>query len=533
MMELRSYSDLRPRLDDPLPKSSASILARRPDFRLGAAIVRPSLCLIEGPAGEAKLQRRMVEVLLALADGNGGVLTREDLIRLCWGGRIVGDDSIHRIIVALRRAARETGAEIEIETVARVGYRLVAEAKPLEPAGSLDADHAARTHPAPPVPRRAVLAAGAAVVGLATAAGWQVLKPRADPVTQQLLLRGEQALRDELPESDTQGIGFFTEALARDPDNARAWGLLALAQRNAVENAEPGRTQAAMRGAEQAIARALAIDPRQPDALTARATLMPPFGDWLAAERRLDAVLAVAPGHAAALGHYGVLMQMVGRDRASARAAQAAAAADPLSPAHQYRLAYKHSFAGHIAQADAVIDRAMQLWPQHPGVLLARVLIFLWTGRPAMARIAFDEEMGPKLQLPPYALALYHAWFDVIAQPTPELRAVVRQRTLAAAARAPHWAIVGLQVLSLIGEVDAAYMLAEGYLLRRGPAAGPLRTAAGERAFNEQRWRKTIMLFVPPAAAFRADPRFARLCEAIGLTAYWRERGVRPDFLGA
>jgi hypothetical protein len=28
----------------------------------------------------------------------------------------------------------------------------------------------------------------------------------------------------------------------------------------------------------------------------------------------------------------------------------------------------------------------------------------------------------------------------------------------------------------------------------------------------------------------RADPRFEKLCDAFGLTAYWRARGIRPDY---
>jgi hypothetical protein len=41
----------------------------------------------------------------------------------------------------------------------------------------------------------------------------------------------------------------------------------------------------------------------------------------------------------------------------------------------------------------------------------------------------------------------------------------------------------------------------------------------------------TQWMFTPPLAAMRADPRFAKLCDDFGLTAYWRARGVKPDYL--
>jgi hypothetical protein len=41
----------------------------------------------------------------------------------------------------------------------------------------------------------------------------------------------------------------------------------------------------------------------------------------------------------------------------------------------------------------------------------------------------------------------------------------------------------------------------------------------------------TQWLFTPPVAALRADPRFRDICDGIGLTGYWRRRGLRPDYL--
>jgi DNA-binding winged helix-turn-helix (wHTH) protein/TolB-like protein len=98
-------------------------LAREPDFRIGALEVRPSTR--EVVAGEARevLEPRVMQVLVALARRRGEVVSRDELVATCWGGRVVGDDAIQRAVAGVRRLGEAHGA-FSVETVARVGYRL-------------------------------------------------------------------------------------------------------------------------------------------------------------------------------------------------------------------------------------------------------------------------------------------------------------------------------------------------------------------------------------------------------------------------
>jgi len=57
-----------------------------------------------------------------------------------------------------------------------------------------------------------------------------------------------------------------------------------------------------------------------------------------------------------------------------------------------------------------------------------------------------------------------------------------------------------------------------------------VRWRAGQVAVNDQRRRKSHMLFVPVAQPMRADPRFGPFTERMGLATYWRQAGVTPDF---
>jgi class 3 adenylate cyclase/tetratricopeptide (TPR) repeat protein len=98
-------------------------LARAPSFRLGGLEVRPPTREVIGAGGAALLEPRIMQVLVALAGRRGEVVSRSELIDLCWAGRVVGDDAINRCIQAIRRLADSDGG-FSIRTVARVGYRL-------------------------------------------------------------------------------------------------------------------------------------------------------------------------------------------------------------------------------------------------------------------------------------------------------------------------------------------------------------------------------------------------------------------------
>ena len=107
------------------------VLANAPDFQLGHLQVSPGRRrILIGEAAET-LQPRIMQVLVALAERRGEVVSRDELMARCWGGFAVSDDAIHRCIARLRRVS-ETHGGFRLETVPRVGYQLreVAPPKP-------------------------------------------------------------------------------------------------------------------------------------------------------------------------------------------------------------------------------------------------------------------------------------------------------------------------------------------------------------------------------------------------------------------
>jgi DNA-binding winged helix-turn-helix (wHTH) protein/TolB-like protein len=100
-------------------------LAQEEDFDLGSLRVRPAQCEFEWNGQSQRLQRRVMQVLVALAQARGSVVSQGDLVVRCWRGLSVSDDAIYRCISKLRKLAADyPDAPYAIDVVPGVGYRL-------------------------------------------------------------------------------------------------------------------------------------------------------------------------------------------------------------------------------------------------------------------------------------------------------------------------------------------------------------------------------------------------------------------------
>lgn len=456
-----------------------------------------------------------MQVLVTLADARGGVVTRDKLISECWNGLIVGDDAINRAISGIRRALRNAGTEVAIETVPKIGYRLLG-----VPENSAQGTMAG-------MPRRSVLiASGGVALAVAGVGAWHLATGGRDARVADLIERGRIALRDQLPDQTQQGIGFFTEALRLAPDDAEAWGNLALAWRNVSEYAPSDEIAGAVAASETAAGRALAINPEQPEAHAAQALLPPIYGDWLEAEQRLRGVHTRFPDQPAILGELALLMFSVGRAMEAAEFSARAVQVEPLSPIYQYRRTYHLWTTGRSNGAEQAIDRAVQLWPTHPAVWFARFLLFAGTDRYEAALQMLttpiaDDIMGPTADA-------WRATCSAILHGSAAERAAAAKLNMELARSNGAACVSAILALNRLRAIDEAFVVAEGYLLRRGPLVTEI--GSTNAPVNDQRWRKTMMLFVPATAPMRADLRFESLCADIGLADYWRESRTEPYF---
>ena len=498
------------RVGSTAPARGAAGLASRPDFTVGNVRLRPSLRMLEGPAGEARAEPRVMQVLVALADAQGAVLSRDALLQICWDGRIVGDDAINRAVGEARRLASEVGAGFAVETVPRVGFRL---------AGLAESETAAEALAAAPGPRwtrRAIVGSAVAlgVVAVGTAALWRERSASARVAT--LIERGRALQGSGLPDGDARAERAFREAIALQPDNARAWGWLAV-----VLDDEAAKRETA--------SHALTLDPREANARAVLALQRRDLDSWAQWEDALLAVLEDDPRCALALNHLTFFYQGMGRCRDSLALNERAIAIEPFNPGPQHRRAIKHWIFGNVGEADKVADQAMRLWPRQPQVWNARMIIYAFTGR-GEAGLAFLDDMAARpVTITAPAIASWRAALEAIAAPGPGVVARAVRVMGEAAPLAPGLAANAIMAFSYLGEIDAAYRMAEGLFEARGPAVQRARGDRGGELYADAAWGRTQFLFIPAAAAFRADARFPGLCRRMGHVAYWRKRGIWPD----
>ena len=506
---------------------TAADLTGRADFDLGGAVVSPSNRTISGRGGTADVEPRVMQVLVVLAEAAGQVVTREVLFQRCWGGVYVGDDSLNRVIRAIRKLATEVGGDsFAVETVRQAGYRLTVSGDPVAPEPD---------EPAAPTSssRRIFIGGGAAAALAATAGGaaWWWSEPQADPRFDTLIDEGLTALRYGDRRTDADAVNRFRQAVAVRPNDPRANGLLAYALVATSQSGPRADAGNAVLEAQSAARSALRLDPNQADALTALVLIERSFQSRADVDDGLRRILANTPDNPRAISWLDKLLQGAGRTRESWQLNERLIALEPVSATYMFRRALKLWALGRSEQAQQASQSALDLWPAHLFVRMARLLICAFTERTREALALVDEEARKPILLSPQGVSMWRASLAALETRTPASIEAARTASLDGARSSAALAAYALLVMSAVGELDSAFDIANGYLLSRGPIVLRRDPARKHLWADGPEWRNTLGLFTPAAKAMRFDPRFRILCDGLGLTDYWRARGAPDAFL--
>jgi DNA-binding winged helix-turn-helix (wHTH) protein len=460
--------------------------ARHNSFDIGALRVHPRERILELGDRKLNLEPLVMRLLTVLADSAGQVVSRRSLFGHIWGEAMVGDDSLNRLVLTLRKALASFGSPVQIETVPGTGYALRIAA------GSSTETEESR-------PQRAIQAA-------------------------------HDSWRLALPQPDFLCLEQLAAACRAEPANAHLWGWSALLYRHAAEYGAPHDVARFTHDCEEASRRALALDPAQPEALTALATLVPLIGDWGVRRERLLGVLERHPDHPVASQDLATLEMATGRVREGKRIRDDLLARDPLAAVTCYKSVFQHWSVGDYAGMDRMAERAINLWPTHPAVWLVRMWTYAYTGR-VEAALAMTNDAVPRPDTPPPMLGFLRTVLRAAAADKPAGREEIRTASLAFAATGPAAALAALFALGLSDQCHEQFEVLQAYYFHEGPAPVPSHHTASELSLNEQHRRLTQVLFTPVLASARRDRRFLLLCKRIGLADYWEESGLTPDFL--
>lgn len=115
-----------------------------PPFRINGVLVEPDALRICGGQGSCQIEPKVMTLLVALSERPGQLWTREELLARIWDGAAASDESLTRIVYLLRKALKESDeTEACICTVAKLGYRLDAQVREAEArSDSIDPRHA-------------------------------------------------------------------------------------------------------------------------------------------------------------------------------------------------------------------------------------------------------------------------------------------------------------------------------------------------------------------------------------------------------
>jgi len=110
-----------------MPDSGARTLTSIEALAIGEWRVDPAANELTRAGTAVRVEPKVMQVLLQLAECAGGVVSRDRLLDAVWPGVVVGDEALTQTIIKLRRAlGDDPRAPAYVETIAKRGYRLIA-----------------------------------------------------------------------------------------------------------------------------------------------------------------------------------------------------------------------------------------------------------------------------------------------------------------------------------------------------------------------------------------------------------------------
>jgi TolB-like protein/Tfp pilus assembly protein PilF len=292
-------------------------------------------------------------------------------------------------------------------------------------------------------------------------------------------------------QDDRAAIGYFEAALRLDPHYARAQSGLAQAWAHLSSvylGGDPA--QQAYTRATEAMNAALTLDPGLASAHRMHCWLLEDLArDWKAAEAECRRAVELAPADSEVLAELGWLMAVLNRPQQAVDYLQQALAADPLNAIAYHWMARFLPALGRLPEAEAAARTAGELQPGSAFISAQLSVVQVLRGDPSGALAS--AQASPAGNWHDFAVA-------VALQPGADRAAADSALQRVVSTQASNAAFQIAQLYAERHEPDAAFKWLEQARVNHDPGIELLLTDA----------------FIKP---LRSDPRFAKLCEELGL----------------
>lgn len=306
-------------------------------------------------------------------------------------------------------------------------------------------------------------------------------------------LKGQYFLNKRAVPDIERAIRYFQAATATDPSYARAYAALADANSLlAGYSALPPQTIIAE--ARASALRALQLDPSLAEAHTAFALIVQNHDwDWQRAEQEFRRAIELNPNYATAHHWYAEHLMWRGRFDEALRESERARRLDPLS----LIIAADNGAILYFArQYDRAIEKWQSILQIEPDFQRAHFIVSAYVEKGMFAEALADmERQRPRLSPPVYWSSI--AYISGRAGRAPQARAALRELLQSSRRRPVQAAFIAGAYLGL-GDKDQAL-------------------AWLERAYAERSNDLVSLKVNPVYDPLRADPRFQRLLERVGL----------------
>jgi eukaryotic-like serine/threonine-protein kinase len=201
-----------------------------------------------------------------------------------------------------------------------------------------------------------------------------------DPEAYQLYLKGRFHWNKRTGESVVKALGYFEQAVVRDPQFALAHVGVADSYVVMEQYAERDAPETTAK-AEEAVRKALAADPTLAEAHTSKAMIHSQRREWAEAEKGFKRAIELKPSYPTTRHWYNIYLRQHGRMDEALVQVRKAQELDPLSMIIGVNVADVLSMMGRNDEAIRTAEKYLEIDPTYPQALGAVAVLYARVGR--------------------------------------------------------------------------------------------------------------------------------------------------------